>query len=45
LPRYLRPIAREWVSLPGTTQFGQFERRERCYFIAVMMKNTARSLS
>ena len=20
LPRYLRPIAREWVSLPGTTQ-------------------------
>jgi SAM-dependent methyltransferase len=40
LPRYLRPIAREWVSLPGTTQFGQFERRERCYFIAVMMKNT-----
>jgi SAM-dependent methyltransferase len=42
LPRYLRPIAREWVSLPGTTLFGQFERRERCYFIAVMMKNTAR---
>jgi ubiquinone/menaquinone biosynthesis C-methylase UbiE len=41
LPRYLRPIAREWVSLPGTTRFGQFERRERCYFIAVMMKNTA----
>ena len=42
LPRYLRPIAREWVSLPGTTRFGQFERRERCYFIAVMVKNTAR---
>ena len=42
LPRYLRPIAREWVSLPGTTRFGQFERKERCYFIAVMMKNTAR---
>jgi ubiquinone/menaquinone biosynthesis C-methylase UbiE len=41
LPRYLRPIAREWVSLPGTTRFGQFERRERCYFIAVMAKNTA----
>jgi SAM-dependent methyltransferase len=41
LPRYLRPIAREWVSLPGTTRFGQFERRERCYFIAVMVKNTA----
>ena len=42
LPRYLRPIAREWVSLPGTTRFGQFERKERCYFIALMMKNTAR---
>ena len=42
LPRYLRSIAREWVSLPGTTRFGQFERKERCYFIAVMMKNTAR---
>jgi len=42
LPRYLRPIAREWVSLPGTTRFGQFERKERCYFIAVMVKNTAR---
>jgi ubiquinone/menaquinone biosynthesis C-methylase UbiE len=41
LPRYLRPIAREWVSLLGTTRFGQFERRERCYFIAVMVKNTA----
>jgi SAM-dependent methyltransferase len=41
LPRYLRPIAREWVSLPGTTRFGQFERRKRCYFIAVMMKNPA----
>jgi ubiquinone/menaquinone biosynthesis C-methylase UbiE len=41
LPRYLRPIAREWVSLPGTTRFGQFERKERCYFIAVMMKSTA----
>jgi ubiquinone/menaquinone biosynthesis C-methylase UbiE len=41
LPRYLRPIAREWVSLPGTTRFGQFERRERCYFIAVMAKNSA----
>jgi SAM-dependent methyltransferase len=40
LPRYLRPIAREWVSLPGTTRFGQFERKERCYFIAVMVKNT-----
>lgn len=40
LPRYLRPIAREWVALPGTTRFGQFERKERCYFIAVMMKNT-----
>jgi ubiquinone/menaquinone biosynthesis C-methylase UbiE len=38
LPRYLRPIAREWVSLPGSTRFGQFERKERCYFIAVMMK-------
>ena len=42
LPRYLRPIAREWVSLPGTARFGQFERRERCYFIAVMVKNAAR---
>jgi SAM-dependent methyltransferase len=42
LPRYLRPIAREWVSLPGTTRFGQFERKERCYFIAVLVKNTAR---
>ena len=42
LPRYLRPIAREWVSLPGTTRFGQFERKERCYFIAVMAKNAAR---
>jgi ubiquinone/menaquinone biosynthesis C-methylase UbiE len=41
LPRYLRPIAREWVSLPGTTRFGQFERKERCYFIAVMAKKTA----
>ena len=41
LPRYLRPIAREWVSLPGTTRFGQFQRKERCYFIAVMAKNTA----
>jgi SAM-dependent methyltransferase len=40
LPRYLRPIAREWVSLPGSTRFRQFERRERCYFIAVMMKDT-----
>jgi len=29
------------VSLPGTTRFGQFERKERCYFIAVMVKNTA----
>jgi ubiquinone/menaquinone biosynthesis C-methylase UbiE len=38
LPRYLRPIAREWVSLPGTTRFGQFERKERCYFIAVMAR-------
>jgi hypothetical protein len=45
LPRYLRPLAREWVSLPGTTRFGQFERKERCYFIAVMMKNTSRSQS
>jgi SAM-dependent methyltransferase len=45
LPRYLRPIAREWVSLPGTTRFGQFERKERCYFIAVMVKNTARPQS
>ena len=43
LPRYLRPIAREWVSLPGTTRFGQFERKERCYFIAVMVKKTAGS--
>jgi SAM-dependent methyltransferase len=42
LPRYLRPIAREWVSLPGTTRFGQFERKERCYFIAVMVKNRTR---
>ena len=42
LPRYLRPIAREWVSLPGTTRFAQFERKERCYFITLMMKNTAR---
>ena len=41
LPRYLRPIAREWVSLLGTTRFGQFERKERCYFIAVMVKNIA----
>jgi SAM-dependent methyltransferase len=41
LPRYLRPIAREWVSLPGSTRYGQFERKERCYFIAVMVKNTA----
>jgi len=43
LPRYLRPIAREWVSLPGSTRFGQFERKERCYFIAVMAKDTALS--
>jgi SAM-dependent methyltransferase len=42
LPRYLRPIAREWVSLPGSTRFGQFERKERCYFIAVMVKNVTR---
>jgi SAM-dependent methyltransferase len=42
LPRYLRPIAREWVSLPGTTRFGQFERKERCYFITVMMKTAPR---
>jgi len=41
LPRYLRPLAREWVSLPGSTRFGQFERKERCYFIAVMVKGTA----
>ena len=41
LPRYLRRIAREWVSLPGTTRFGQFARKERCYFIAVMVKNIA----
>jgi ubiquinone/menaquinone biosynthesis C-methylase UbiE len=41
LPRYLRPAAREWVSMPGTTRFRQFERKERCYFIAVM-KRTAR---
>jgi ubiquinone/menaquinone biosynthesis C-methylase UbiE len=40
LPRYLRPIAREWVSLPGSTRFGEFERKERCYFIAVMVKET-----
>ena len=38
LPRYLRPVAREWVSLPGSTRFGEFERKERCYFIAAMMK-------
>lgn len=43
LPRYLRPIAREWVSLPGSTRFGEFERKERCYFIAVMVKDTALS--
>ena len=43
LPRYLRPIAREWVSLPGSARFGQFERKERCYFIAVMVKDTALS--
>jgi SAM-dependent methyltransferase len=43
LPRYLRPIAREWVSLPGSTRFGEFERKERCYFIAVMVKDTAPS--
>ena len=43
LPRYLRPIPREWVSLPGTTRFGQFERKERCYFIAAMVKKTAGS--
>ena len=42
LPRYLRPIAREWVSLPGSTRFGEFDRKERCYFIALMMKKTAR---
>lgn len=41
LPRYLRPIAREWVSLPGSTRFGEFERKERCYFIAVMVKEAA----
>ena len=38
LPRYLRPIAREWVALPGSTRLGEFNRKERCYFIAVMMK-------
>src|SRR5215472_17865503 len=43
LPRYLRPIAREWVSLPGSTRFGQFERKERCYFIAIMAKDTTLS--
>jgi SAM-dependent methyltransferase len=43
LPRYLRPIAREWASLPGSTRFGQFERKERCYFIAVMAKDAALS--
>ena len=42
LPRYLRPIAREWVSLPGSTRFGQFERKERCYFIAVLVKDISR---
>lgn len=42
LPRYLRPIAREWVSLPGSTRFGQFDRKERCYFIAVMVKDISR---
>ena len=40
LPRHLRPIAREWVSLPESTRFGQFDRKERCYFIAVMAKET-----
>lgn len=45
LPHYLRPIAREWVSLPESTRFGQFERKERCYFIAVMMKETAPALA
>ena len=43
LPRYLRPIAREWVSLPGSTRFGEFERKERCYFIAVLVKEAALS--
>jgi SAM-dependent methyltransferase len=43
LPGYLRPIAREWVSLPGSTRFGEFERKERCYFIAVMVKDAALS--
>jgi ubiquinone/menaquinone biosynthesis C-methylase UbiE len=43
LPRYLRPLAREWVSLPGSTRFAQFERKERCYFIAMMVKGTALS--
>jgi ubiquinone/menaquinone biosynthesis C-methylase UbiE len=43
LPRYLRPIAREWVSLPGSTRFRQFERKERCYFIAVMVKDAGLS--
>ena len=43
LPRYLRPLAREWVSLPGSTRFAQFERKERCYFIATMVKDTALS--
>lgn len=43
LPRYLRPIAREWVALPGSTRFEEFERKERCYFIAVMVKDTASS--
>jgi len=43
LPRYLRLIAREWVSLPGSARFGQFERKERCYFIAVMVKEAALS--
>jgi hypothetical protein len=45
LPRYLRPLAREWVSLPGSTRFSQFERKERCYFIAVMVKDTALSVA
>jgi SAM-dependent methyltransferase len=43
LPRYIRPIAREWVSLPGSTRFGEFERKERCYFIAVMVKEAVPS--
>ena len=43
LPRYFRPLAREWVSLPGSTRFGQFERKERCCFIALMVKGTALS--